>query len=47
MPKILVVDDEVVIVKGLKFNLEREGFQVDTGYDGEEAVEICAVIVYA
>ena len=40
MPKILVVDDEVVIVKGLKFNLEREGFQVDTGYDGEEAVEL-------
>ena len=40
MPKILVVDDEVVIVKGLKFNLEREGFQVDTGYDGEEAVEM-------
>ena len=40
MPKILVVDDEVVIVKGLKFNLEREGFQVDTGYDGEQAVEM-------
>ena len=40
MAKILVVDDEVVIVKGLKFNLEREGFQVDTGYDGEQAVEM-------
>ena len=40
MPKILVVDDEVVIVKGLKFNLEREGFQVDAGYDGEQAVEM-------
>ena len=40
MPKILVVDDEAVIVKGLKFNLEREGFQVDTGYDGEQAVEM-------
>ena len=39
MAKILVVDDEVVIVKGLKFNLEREGFQVDTGFDGEQAVE--------
>ena len=40
MAKILVVDDEVVIVKGLKFNLEREGFQVDTGFDGEQAVEM-------
>ena len=40
MAKILVVEDEVVIVKGLKFNLEREGFQVDTGFDGEQAVEM-------
>ena len=40
MAKILVVDDEAVIVKGIKFNLEREGFQVDTGYDGEQAVEM-------
>ena len=40
MAKILVVDDEAVIVKGLKFNLEREGFQVDTGFDGEQAVEM-------
>ncbi len=39
MPKILVVDDERVLVKGIKFNLENEGYQVDTGYDGEEAVE--------
>ena len=40
MAKILVVDDETVIVKGIKFNLEREGYQVETGYDGEEAVEL-------
>lgn len=39
MPKILVVDDEKVLVKGIKFNLENEGYQVDTGSDGEEAVE--------
>ena len=39
MPKILVVDDERVMVKGIKFNLENEGYQVDTGSDGEEAVE--------
>ncbi len=39
MPKILVVDDERVLVKGIKFNLENEGYQVDTGYDGEEAVD--------
>lgn len=39
MPKILVVDDEKVLVKGIKFNLENEGYQVEAGYDGEEAVE--------
>jgi len=40
MPRILVVDDEKVMVKGLKFNLENEGYQVDTGYDGEQAVDM-------
>lgn len=39
MPKILVVDDEKVLVKGIRFNLENEGYQVEVGYDGEEAVE--------
>jgi len=37
--KILVVDDEKLLVKGIKFNLENEGYQVDTGHDGVEAVE--------
>ena len=37
--KILVVDDEKLLVKGIKFNLESEGYEVDAGYDGEEAVE--------
>ena len=36
--KILVVDDEKLLVKGLKFNLEQEGYQVITAFDGEEAV---------
>ena len=40
MAKILVVDDEKVLVKGIKFNLENEGYQVETGSDGEEAVEL-------
>ena len=40
MAKILVVDDEKVLVKGLKFNLENEGYQVEVGYDGETAVEL-------
>ncbi len=40
MAKILVVDDEQVLVKGIKFNLEQEGYQVETGSDGEEAVEL-------
>ena len=38
--KILVVDDERVLVKGIKFNLESEGYQVEAGYDGEQAVEL-------
>lgn len=38
--KIVVVDDEKVLVKGIKFNLESEGYQVEAGYDGEEAVEL-------
>ena len=38
--KILVVDDEKLLVKGIKFNLENEGYQVDAGYDGIEAVEL-------
>ena len=37
---ILVVDDEKLLVKGIKFNLENEGYQVDTAYDGLEAVEL-------
>ncbi|MDR0857679.1 MAG: response regulator transcription factor [Oscillospiraceae bacterium] len=37
---ILVVDDQEVIVKGIKFNLENDGFAVTPAYDGEEAVEL-------
>ena len=40
MAKILAVDDERVLVKGIKFNLENEGYEVVTGSDGEEAVEL-------
>ena len=36
--KVLVVDDERVIVKGLRFSLLQEGYEVDCAYDGEEAV---------
>ena len=38
--KILVVDDERVLVKGIKFNLESEGYQVEVGYDGQDAVDL-------
>ena len=38
--KILVVDDERLLVKGIKFNLENEGYTVDAGYDGEDAVNM-------
>lgn len=40
MSNILVVDDERLLVKGIKFNLENEGYHVRTGSDGEEAVEL-------
>ena len=38
--KILVVDDEKLLVKGIKFNLENEGYTVDACYDGESAVSM-------
>ncbi len=38
--KILVVDDEKLLVKGIKFNLENDGYEVYAAYDGEEAVEL-------
>ncbi|MCR4990741.1 MAG: response regulator transcription factor [Lachnospiraceae bacterium] len=36
--RILVVDDEKIIVKGIKFSLEQDGMEVFTAYDGEEAL---------
>ena len=36
--RILVVDDEKLIVKGIKFNLENDGYEVDGAYDGREAL---------
>ena len=38
--KILVVDDEKLLVKGIKFNLENDGYQVECAYDGASAVEL-------
>ena len=38
--KILVVDDEALLVKGIRFNLQNEGYDVITGSDGVEAVEL-------
>jgi DNA-binding response OmpR family regulator len=40
--KILVVDDEKLLVKGIKFNLENDGYEVITGSDGQEALEIAS-----
>lgn len=44
--KILIVDDEKTLVKGMKFNLENEGYDVDICYDGETAVEMARVNDY-
>lgn len=38
--KVLVVDDEKIIVKGIRFSLEQDGMQVDCAYDGREALEL-------
>lgn len=38
--KILVVDDEQLLVKGIRYNLENEGYEVETAYDGAAAVEL-------
>ena len=44
--KILVVDDERTLVKGIKFNLENEGYSVDSAYDGAAAVELARNVGY-
>ena len=41
--RVLVVDDEKLIVKGIRFSLEQEGMEVDCAYDGEEANLQCEV----
>ena len=38
--KVLVVDDEKLIVKGIRFSLEQDGMDVDCAYDGEEALKL-------
>ncbi|MDO5574977.1 MAG: response regulator transcription factor [bacterium] len=40
MSRVLVVDDEKLIVKGIRFSLEQDGMEVDCAYDGEEAVRL-------
>ena len=44
--KVLVVDDEKLIVKGIRFSLEQDGMQVDAAYDGEEALELAKANPY-
>jgi len=44
--RILVVDDEKLLVKGIKFNLENEGYEVDVCYDGEAALELAKSTTY-
>ena len=39
--KVLVVDDEKLIVKGIRFSLEQDGMDVDCAYDGQEAIDLC------
>ena len=46
MPRVLVVDDEKLIVKGIRFSLEHDGMEVDCAYDGEEAVELAKKTEY-
>ena len=46
MKKILVVDDEKSIVKGIKFSLEQDDMKVDAAYDGEEALKFATENTY-
>ena len=46
MAKVLVVDDEKLIVKGIRFSLEQEGMKVDCAYDGEEALKLAKENIY-
>ena len=44
--KVLVVDDEKLIVKGIRFSLEQDGMEVDCAYDGEEALKLTRENLY-
>ncbi len=44
--RVLVVDDEKLIVKGIRFGLEQDGMEVDSAYDGEEALEMAKKNAY-
>ena len=46
MAKILVVDDEKLIVKGIRFSLEQDGMEVDCAYDGQEALDKAMATAY-
>jgi len=46
MAKVLVVDDEKLIVKGIRFSLEQDGFEVACAYDGEEALQMAKETEY-
>lgn len=44
--KVLVVDDEKLIVKGIRFSLEQDGMEVECAYDGEEALRLATEHTY-
>ncbi|MGF0031759.1 response regulator transcription factor [Bariatricus sp. SGI.154] len=44
--RVLVVDDEKLIVKGIRFSLEQDGMKVDCAYDGEEALKLARENAY-
>ena len=44
--KVLVVDDEKLIVKGIRFSLEQDGMEVDCAYDGQEALDLAKANYY-
>ncbi len=44
--KVLVVDDEKLIVKGIRYSLEQDGMKVEVAYDGRQALEMAQSNVY-
>ena len=44
--KVLIVDDELLLIKGLKYSLEQDNYEVDSALDGNEALRKITLVEY-